>query len=278
VIRGVDDSVSEPSNSKVEKAKGAMSGFALDLFDPNAPLIKFAVKRDIFDDVDNADRDNDPEADVTYYIGSKPSFKITASPTGRSTRTFAVYALDTGQVVFLKDTWRIDLGGIQKEGHVYTFLHKHGVSNIAPLIRSADVPGDYQRTWTQKFAGRFVRKQGSPELRPHQHYRLVLGIVANKLTSFKSSWVLVNAMKDALRGKVPISLLDVPISCHHPVAYEEAFAAGIMHRDISVGNIMITDEDGGLLIDWDLCKRVGDKVAHQSERTVRSLVYIFFSF
>ena len=41
-------------------------------------------------------------------------------------------------------------------------------------------------------------------------------------------------------------------------AAQEAYNAGILHRDLSAGNIMITkDKDTkewrGLLIDWDMC-------------------------
>jgi RIO-like serine/threonine protein kinase len=56
-------------------------------------------------------------------------------------------------------------------------------------------------------------------------------------------------------------------------AHKEALEkAGILHRDISVGNILITVDGRGLLIDWDLCKRVKDLVngARASERSVRS--------
>ncbi|KAF8512355.1 hypothetical protein BU17DRAFT_96331 [Hysterangium stoloniferum] len=34
--------------------------------------------------------------------------------------------------------------------------------------------------------------------------------------------------------------------------------AKILHRDISSGNILITETGGGLLIDWDLCKKLQD--------------------
>jgi RIO-like serine/threonine protein kinase len=57
-------------------------------------------------------------------------------------------------------------------------------------------------------------------------------------------------------------------------AHKEAFEkARILHRDISVGNILITEDGRGILIDWDLCKRVKSLVngARQSERSVRSL-------
>ena len=43
------------------------------------------------------------------------------------------------------------------------------------------------------------------------------------------------------------------------IAHQAAYNAGVLHRDISLGNIMIVDDDeetikGGMLIDWDLCK------------------------
>jgi RIO-like serine/threonine protein kinase len=53
----------------------------------------------------------------------------------------------------------------------------------------------------------------------------------------------------------------------HKQAYEWA---KILHRDISAGNIILTDDGKGLLIDWDLCNRVENlaKVGRLSERTV----------
>ncbi|KAF8518123.1 hypothetical protein BU17DRAFT_30085, partial [Hysterangium stoloniferum] len=52
----------------------------------------------------------------------------------------------------------------------------------------------------------------------------------------------------------------------HGDAYDKA---KILHRDISSGNILITDTGGGLLIDWDLCKRLQDIYEGQAhiERT-----------
>jgi hypothetical protein len=55
-----------------------------------------------------------------------------------------------------------------------------------------------------------------------------------------------------------------------PSAHAEAFEnAKILHRDISVGNVIISDR-GGLLIDWDLAKDVKDleKISRQPFRTV----------
>ncbi len=56
-------------------------------------------------------------------------------------------------------------------------------------------------------------------------------------------------------------------SLGHRQAYEKC---GILHRDISGGNILILDNDTGLLIDWDLAEKEA-KIKDRSlehERTV----------
>ena len=60
-------------------------------------------------------------------------------------------------------------------------------------------------------------------------------------------------------------------------AHEEAYDAGIIHRDISAGNILLyMHDDGewyGLLNDWELSKRVDslDLEGRQPDRTVSAL-------
>ena len=53
----------------------------------------------------------------------------------------------------------------------------------------------------------------------------------------------------------------------HDAAY---YDANILHRDISAGNIMISEGGGGFLIDWDMCVRVeeGAEPSGRVERTV----------
>ncbi|KIM39244.1 hypothetical protein M413DRAFT_48285, partial [Hebeloma cylindrosporum] len=52
----------------------------------------------------------------------------------------------------------------------------------------------------------------------------------------------------------------------HDAAY---FDAKILHRDISVGNILIDKDGDGFLIDWDLCIRISDNPpsARRPQRT-----------
>ncbi len=58
----------------------------------------------------------------------------------------------------------------------------------------------------------------------------------------------------------------------HTAAHHAAWKIGILHRDLSPGNIMIFKEGDGLLIDWDLCKvsesPPTDGVARRYARTV----------
>jgi serine/threonine protein kinase len=65
---------------------------------------------------------------------------------------------------------------------------------------------------------------------------------------------------------------------HERQAHSHAFnKAKILHRDISAGNIILTDEGKGLLIDWELAKMMGkggrrrpDRTVNRSAHTVRT--------
>ena len=59
----------------------------------------------------------------------------------------------------------------------------------------------------------------------------------------------------------------------HDAAY---YDAEILHRDISVGNIMISEGGGGFLIDWDMCVRV-EEGAEPSGRVERTVGICLFS-
>lgn len=50
-------------------------------------------------------------------------------------------------------------------------------------------------------------------------------------------------------------------------AHEDAFKSGVLHWDVSAGNIILVD-GGGLLIDWDLCKHIGGEKGSGARRTM----------
>ncbi|RDB29908.1 hypothetical protein Hypma_013848 [Hypsizygus marmoreus] len=186
--------------------------------------------------------------ETRFLVGNEQGLKANSSATGRATRTYRVWDHQKRRSALLKDTWRVALPDMQKEGAIYKTLHEKGVPHISNVLCSGDVfptqftGADSHRTRTHTYATPgFIKTKTKWEkiegLEPHSHYRIVLDTIGHNLTSFKSSKELVTAARDALEALF--------------AAYDKA---GVMHRHISVGNIMITDHGEGLLMDWDLAK------------------------
>ncbi|KAG1763736.1 hypothetical protein EV702DRAFT_1156666 [Suillus placidus] len=212
---------------------------------PSTKLFYYGVPDD---DISRAQRDNlDPTA-LYCYIGPRPHFP-SRSLIGRATRSLPVYDPVKGRVVYLKDTWRIDSHDMQKEGDTYRQLHGYQVPHIAPFERGNDIDGHGSHTVTHDY----VEESwvcGMPFATGHIHYRMVLGVVGRELSTFRSTHELASAVADALEA--------------HEDAYNKA---GILHRDVSVGNLIVTDDGEGLLIDWDLCRKRGIIQKRRHDRT-----------
>ncbi|KAF8490092.1 hypothetical protein F5888DRAFT_1869004, partial [Russula emetica] len=184
--------------------------------------------------------DSDRPSERRYIISSpEPRPEI---PVGRWTRS--LFALDVKERcrVLIKDSWRVLLKDIKPEGELYDLLHRGKVDNIPSSS------GKYRKT-------RKIGNDMNYKLTPHRHYRIVLGTIGRKLEEFKCTREFVNAMYAALK------------------AHKAAHDIGILHRDISPGNILIACDDeldhndphelkiqGGLLINWDLSKLLHDPV------------------
>jgi len=65
-------------------------------------------------------------------------------------------------------------------------------------------------------------------------------------------------MLSSVSETVPASILKLITLIAHTAAYNKA---QILHRDISARNILITKEGTGILIDWDMSKKVKVRVA-----------------
>ncbi|KAG1843477.1 hypothetical protein DFJ58DRAFT_706880 [Suillus subalutaceus] len=133
-------------------------------------------------------------------------------------------------------------------GETNKLLKKHNVGNVVSCIACHDVPSiPRQAPQTSKFADA-VWACSQVAITPHIHYRLVLDIVGKQLYEFASSHQLVTAVRDAL------------------IAHKDAYHnAGVLHQDLSVGNIVIHDGKG-ILIDWDLSNLINIKGARQVTR------------
>ncbi|EPS96736.1 hypothetical protein FOMPIDRAFT_1101120, partial [Fomitopsis schrenkii] len=186
-----------------------------------------------------------------------------ASITGRGTKCYLAYDVTDRRVVFCKEYWRVDLPTSHAEGDVYVDLHQHRVESIPTPIAAGDVRhGDssFFCTRTQKF---LPDDSGQPRL---ILYRLLLKEIAEPLETYRSSRQLVEVL------------------FHCIVAHEQAWTeAKIVHRDISVNNILIYRYRvagkiywKALLVDWAFCKYEHELVLEVVQKT-RSGTWHFMS-
>jgi len=87
--------------------------------------------------------------------------------------------------VFVKDTWRVDLPDIEREGETYELMVKAQVRNIASCSAAGDI-GDHH-TVMHLYANKPWACKREKDLIPHQHYHLVLDVVGDDLPKFPSS-------------------------------------------------------------------------------------------
>ena len=202
------------------------------------------------------------------YIVGKPTYMGVSSPTGRSTRTFTAFCERNKKLVFLKDTWRVVISGQLPEHEIYEKLHKNKVRNIARLIIGADILE--HKTITHEATEIFPNRD-FPTFRKFRHYRLALEDVGHDLRNFSSVKDLVKVIRDATIGKCMIFKQGDYLTSNN-VAHDDAFfKAGVLHRDISTGNIIYLEAGRGLLVDWDLCK-VMDSPSEDGECAIERIV------
>ncbi|KAG9317806.1 hypothetical protein JVU11DRAFT_2029 [Chiua virens] len=153
--------------------------------------------------------------------------------------------------IYMKDTWRFLSNSpnivVMPEHKIYEQLYSHKVPNIPEHVIGGDIDGGTTRT--QEFVNA-VWLCVKPRISPYQHYRLFHPVVGRPLYEFDCTRQLVTGVFHALEA--------------HSHAFEDA---KILHRDISAGNIILTDEGRGLLIDWELAKLVSDIGSRRPDRT-----------
>ncbi|KAH9903275.1 hypothetical protein C8Q73DRAFT_662079 [Cubamyces lactineus] len=177
------------------------------------------------------------------FLVGRPLFR-SHSMTGRGTRGFAAYDVVRKAIVFIKDYWRADIPEHLTEYDVYVKLstdENNPCKFIPTLMGGGDVltstsPDSVQQT----LSGQFL----TPSVPDKVHSRLVMKEICRRLQSFNDWRELVSVVRDALEA--------------HKFAWENH---GILHRDLSVGNILIFEQPSvpkpevvGLLADWDLAK------------------------
>ncbi|TFK55665.1 hypothetical protein OE88DRAFT_1652083 [Heliocybe sulcata] len=193
-------------------------------------------------------------APARYFYVGKPHF-VAYGMTGRGTRGYIAMDIETKQLCYLKDCWRISLEGIEREGDVLRTLHASGAKYVPTLICDGDVcscghPESVDAAYPQSMLTDTLW-EGDPyeknPLKSHIHYRMAVQEIGKPLSTFENSRELVRVIRLAIKA--------------HRDAYQKA---GVLHRDISAGNILINvtrAEDGewkvgALLNDWDLSKNI----------------------
>jgi hypothetical protein len=145
------------------------------------------------------------------YIVGRPT-SVLKAPTGRATRGFAAMSMETKELVFLKDSWRPDVEGIQPEDSWYQMLlnkdlkEHEGMKYIGAYSHGSDVyatknfircEDKKQRTITHLYAkdhGRVEAMMG------YIHHRVVQSELYLPLEMFIDSKHLTSIMYDVANG------------------------------------------------------------------------------
>ncbi|EAU85816.2 other/FunK1 protein kinase [Coprinopsis cinerea okayama7 len=197
----------------------------------------------------------------------------------RNTLVFPVYNPGTKKVSLMKDSWRmVDSPHCLPESEVLRKLNADGVRNVPELEFGQDVGklgfwpysraskaewrrkelNEYQETlghlyaeeqWNVLWADWRVgggSRRGPVRHMKRVHHRFVTSFIGKKLDDcrgLENSYPFVKIIYDAL------------------VAHADAvIKSGILHRDISIGNVMHNGEGDGVLNDWDQARFVDYEV------------------
>ncbi|KAL7283897.1 hypothetical protein ACG7TL_001169 [Trametes sanguinea] len=176
-----------------------------------------------------------------YLIG-RPQFR-SRSIIGSATRCYAAWDHAKQRPVFIKDYWRLNCGLSEHQIYVKFTQGPHPVTNIPTVVGGGDVYSvdfGYQTSRSRMTS----TLDGDIFVGERVHTRLMMKEIGRPLESFKDWRELAFVVYDALKA--------------HQMAWVHH---GILHCDLSVGNILIYDSPTrtggqavGLLSDWDLAK------------------------
>ena len=252
--------------------------------------------------------------DNDTFLIARPIFETTGL-IGRGTRGYVAWHEQSESFVFLKDAWRpFSHWEVEMEGDILKKLNDAGVEHIPTLLCHGQVVSQgsfvshyaqcvdrqtnderkaesHYRTCEETSKGRKRAREGErppSHIRHYVHHRSAMKEVCLPLVAYTSSKQLVSLVTDCVDGELhrsPQSSSRLTILVGHADAVNKC---GLLHRDISSGNILIlptfeTTEEGtelrvawrGILCDWELSKSIAqsenDEMARQPEQTVRNL-------
>lgn len=189
----------------------------------------------------------------TQLVINRP-FAGRPSVFGRSTRAYIAYDLQERRLVFMKDSWRVDHPKILVESKTYRTLRRHAVPHIPNVLYAGDVRlpnGRPQVSSTQDLNDdEFEWRTSATSDLEYIHHRIVQDI-AFPLTSAVDARELLQVIHDVLCS-MPFPICTVLAISYAFAAISQAYdVAGILHNDVSLGNVMIGTDGRGILNDWD---------------------------
>ncbi|KAJ7750448.1 hypothetical protein DFH07DRAFT_548047 [Mycena maculata] len=194
---------------------------------------------EIFDHETKAWKANTEE--LLFTVDDKPVF---SRRTIHSRGTVCWSGKYKGKTYIVKDYWRAEgrakesqflreLAGVKGVGQMFTYDDRESVRAGRGFVDAADMVSD----------------DGEKPVLDRWSTRVVLPKYGDTLDKAGSARQLLCAIRDILEGHIE-SVLDKQI----------------LHRDISLGNLLLSpfDFEEGVIIDWDLAKRMGELIAGQA--------------
>ncbi|KAI0090942.1 hypothetical protein BDY19DRAFT_932555 [Irpex rosettiformis] len=241
--RGWDMTVQKPSSAEVQQLQRAINdwitrhGGVEDLkrrfpgaeltLDEDYPVYKLVIE---------------PEFGKRQVLVIQRPFMHSYDLVGSATRTYFAYSQTEKEVLFYKEGWRVEAEKGTSEATAYKHLSEHNVPHTPTVFCAGDVRvgGELIRTesnvWARKTEAEWYVTCSA--LQPRVLHRIVQRLY------YPVQWLLssrefVTVMRDCT------------------IASEKSFEIGLLHRDISIGNVMANFEDDGktfvegILNDWD---------------------------
>ncbi|KAK0222893.1 hypothetical protein EDD85DRAFT_860133 [Armillaria nabsnona] len=237
--RGRDPRISIPTQAQGQAARKAFKRYAPEFWRGKAFVTRLALLR-----LTVGSRSDKR----VFIIGAPDWHQGGYSPFGRPTRHGMAYCELNKKTFFYKDYWREDARHTIPESEVYHLLAEHEIPHVAQMELGGDNGFEtIGHGYTSKAWAR-----GHHQIRCLIGHLIVLITKGRPLESFETAKQLVSCVADAMEG--------------------------ILHRDISVGNIMMTldrNNRRGILIDWDHCALVSR--VRESSRISRTGTWQFVS-
>lgn len=216
------------------------------------------------------------------YIVGRPSH-VAPGPCGRGTRVYHAYDLEDRKVKILKDFWGVHHEDRMPEWEVYAELEAHSVPSVLKMTCGGFVESfdNIQVTKTQVVAGEFI---GGHTIYGcifdiFYHGRLVQDL-AFEAQHLRNSEEYVRMLLDVLEGQ-GLLLSHMPtLHSHRFTGIAKAHDAGILHRDITFGNVLFfrgnNGQVHGFLNDWDHAAKIEQHGSFLPSRSVCGAVVLPF--